>query len=631
MKKQLLFASLLFAGSSFGQIFSEDFESVTAPALPAGWSQVTAATDGGFNTSSDLTSQFFGFPAHTQYVGTNDDICNCDKANEQLTSSAIAIPATGTHVASFEYILGAYYGETGEFGVSTDGGTTFTSLATLDPTNGGGDHVWTNASFNLSAYAGQTVNLVWMYHDNADWGSGLIIDDVSVFALPAVDMEMTALTMNPTIVAGNATVSGTVTSLGADNITSIDVTWNDGSGLNSETFTVNLNYGDTYNFSHGTTLTAVAGQTYSLDVCVVATSDVDASNDCMTGSVSAVSQIVNKVTVGEEKTGEWCGWCPRGAVALANMSISNPNDFIGIAVHNADDMAIAAYDGSIGNYIPGGYPGAGVDRVVDGDPGDFASMHASRAGMVPPASISVATDADANTVTVTVTSDFVGGLTGDYRLAAVLVEDAVSGSGQVNYYNDGSAGALAYPNAGSMPNLNWVGAGATVSPVLHDHVAVALGDNQINGAAGSLPGTLSDGDSESHTYTFTRNSAWKISDMHAVGMLVNASTGEILNAGKASFDTQGLISQEAANFEISAMPNPTNGVSNIVVELKTAAEMNLVIVDVLGNEVYNNGNQTLEAGTHSTKVDLSNNAEGVYFAKVNLNGTVKTIKINVVK
>jgi len=631
MKKQLLFASLLFAGCSFGQIFTEDFESASAPALPSGWTQVTVATDGGFNTSSDLTSTYFTFPAHTQYVGTNDDVCNCDKANEQIISSAIAIPAAGTHVVSFEYVLGAYYGETGEFGVSTDGGTTVTSLGLMDPSNASGEHVWTNASFLLTAYAGQTINLVWTYHDNADWGSGLVLDDVSIAALPAVDMEMTALSMAATVVAGNANVSGTVTSKGADNITSIDVTWNDGSGLNSETFTVNLNYGDTYNFSHGTTLAAVAGQTYNLDVCVIATSDSDNSNDCMSGSISAVSSIVAKVTVGEEKTGEWCGWCPRGSVALAEMAISNSNDFIGIAVHNGDPMAIAAYDAG---YSPNftGYPHGAVDRAVGDDPSNFSGMHAARANEIPPASIDVVSSTDGNTVTVVVTSTFVGGLNGDYRLAAVLLQDGIDGIGQVNYYDDGGAGALANPNGGSMPNFNWVGAGATVTPVIHDHVAVALGDNEFNGAAGSLPASVTDGNVETYTYTFTQDASWVIGDMHAVGMLVNATTSEILNAGKSAITgTESLSENFANNFSISAMPNPTNGAASIVVDLAVAAEMNLVIVDVLGNEVYNYGNETLEAGTHTTKIDLTNNAEGIYFAKVNLNGAVKTVKINVVK
>ena len=631
MKKLLLMTSVMATSFGFSQMI-EDFEGATLPNLPAGWSQVTAATDGGYKTTSDITSTYFIVPAHTKYAGTNDDDCNCDKANEALISPVVAVPATGADLITFDYALGQYYGETANFGYTTDGGTTVTDLGLLANTQtGGSDHGWVTASFPTTAVAGSSVQFVWTYHDNADWGSGLAIDDVQMISLPSVDMEMTALTMVPTIVAGNASITGTVTNVGGDNITSIDITWNDGSGLNSETFAVNLNFGDTYNFTHGTLLYAAPGQTYNLDVCVVATGDAVAANDCLAGSISAVSSIVQKVTVGEEKTGEWCGWCPRGAVALAEMSLSNPTDFIGIAVHNGDAMAFAAYDGAIGTYVPGGYPGGGVDRVLDGDPSDFSTMHASRVSMVPPAAVGVTMVDNGSTVDVTVSAYFVGGLTGDYRLAAVILEDNVAGNGQTNYYDDGGAGALAYPNTGSMPNFNFVGGGATVSPVSHDHVARALGDNEINGVAGSLPGTVSDGDLLSHTYTITKG-AWDMNNVHPVGMLVNGATGEILNAGNTALAADVSVEEVALNsFNVTTMPNPTSGVSNIVVDLAVAADMNIVVVDMLGNEVYNSGTVSLDAGSYATQVNLTNNAAGVYFAKVNLNGAVKTVKINVVK
>ena len=631
MKKLLLCASLLLVGSASAQMV-EDFEGVTAPALPSGWTQVTNATDGGYATTSDVSSTYFVVPSHTQYIATSDDNCNCDKSSEQLISAPVVLPASGADLVTFDYSLGLYYGETGNFGISTDGGATVTDLGLLASTRVGttNDHGWATASYVITTYAGQMVNFVWTYDDNADWGSGLAIDDVQMVSLPAVDMEMTALTTVPTVLAGNTSITGTVTSLGADLVTSIDVTWNDGSGANSATFPVNLNYGDTYDFTHTTPLDAAAGTAYSLDVCVVAAGDAVVNNDCMQTTVSAVSALVPKITVGEEKTGEWCGWCPRGAVALADMSLSNPSDFIGIAVHNGDAMAVSSYDGNIGNYVPGGYPGGGVDRVVSGNPADFLAMHNSRANMVPPASVSVTGTSDGTNVTVTVSADFVGSLSGDYRLAVVLVEDGVAGAGQANYYNDGASGAMAFPNTGSMPNFNFVGGGSTVSPVFHDHVARALGDNEINGAAGSLPASIIAGSTHSHTYTIAHNASWAAYNMHAVGMLVDASTGEILNAGISS-SALGLNDVEATSFNVSAMPNPTNGVSNIVVDLAVAAEMSLVVVDVVGNVIYSMENTDLAAGSYQTSVDLSNNANGVYFAQVVLNGTAKTVKIIVEK
>jgi hypothetical protein len=413
-------------------------------------------------------------------------------------------------------------------------------------------------------------------------------------------------------------------------VNSIEVTWDDGSGSNSATFPVNLNYGDTYDFVHSVPLVAAGGMTYDIIVCVVANSDADPSNNCLGAIISAVSELVPKVTVGEEKTGEWCGWCPRGAVALANMSLSNPSDFIGIAVHNGDAMTVSSYDGSIDDYIPGGYPGGGVDRVESGDPGNFLQMHNARASMIPPASVSVNSETNGSTATVTVSADFVGSLSGDYRLAVVLIEDAVSGSGQSNFYNDGQSGAMAFPNTGSMPNFNFVGGGATVTPVLHDHVARALGSNQINGAPGSLPNSISSGSNHTYSYTFPINPSWSPWKMHAVGMLVNGSTGEILNAGITS-GVLGLNDLAENNFNVSAIPNPTNGVSNIIVDLDVSAQMSIVVVDVLGNVVYNMAGTEIAAGSYKASVDLSNNANGVYFAQVVLNDTVKTVKIIVEK
>lgn len=622
MKKLLLCTSLLLVGSAFGQ-YSEDFEGTTGTALPSGWTQVTAATDGGYLSGTDMSSEYFPIPAHTRYVGTNDDACDCDKANEKLISTSFIVPTNG--ILSFEYVLPGGYGETAEVGISTDGGTTSTQVITLAPA---GD--WTTASANISSYAGQTVNIVWNYNDQGVWAFGLMLDDVDVFTPATVDMEMTALTTISTVVAGNAAITGTVTSFGADVVNSIEVTWDDGSGSNSATFPVSLNYGDTYNFTHTTPLVAAGGMTYNLNVCVVANSDADPSNNCISGIVSAVSALVPKVTVGEEKTGEWCGWCPRGAVALANMSLSNPSDFIGIAVHNGDAMTVSSYDGGIGEYVPGGYPGGGVDRVESGDPGNFLAMHNARASMIPPASVSVNSEINGSTATVTVSADFVGALSGDYRLAVVLIEDAVSGSGQGNYYNDGQSGAMAFPNTGSMPNFNFVGGGATVTPVLHDHVARALGSNQINGAPGSLPNSISSGSNHTHTYTFPINSSWSPWKMHAVGMLVNGTTGEILNAGITS-GVLGLNDLAENNFNVSAIPNPTNGVSNIMVDLDIAAEMSIVVVDILGNVVYNMASTEITAGSYKASVDLSNNANGVYFAQVVLNDTVKTVKIIVEK
>src|SRR5699024_9086047 len=89
--------------------------------------------------------------------------------------------------------------------------------------------------------------------------------------------------------------------------------------------------------------------------------DADSSNDMGDALTYVVSQDVTKMVVFEEGTGTWCGYCPRGIVAMEYMydnSNQFPN-FIGIAVHNQDPMMVAEYDN--GANFPG-FPNSNVDR-----------------------------------------------------------------------------------------------------------------------------------------------------------------------------------------------------------------------------------------------------------------------------
>ena len=67
------------------------------------------------------------------------------------------------------------------------------------------------------------------------------------------------------------------------------------------------------------------------------------TNDLATSQISAVEPTPNKLVVGEEATGTWCGWCPRGAVALNWLDKDYYGYFQGIAVHNGDPMTDVDY------------------------------------------------------------------------------------------------------------------------------------------------------------------------------------------------------------------------------------------------------------------------------------------------
>jgi len=92
-----------------------------------------------------------------------------------------------------------------------------------------------------------------------------------------------------------------------------------------------------------------------------------ATDDGVTITVNPVVAAVGKMVVGEEGTGTWCQWCPRGAVYM-DLYETNYSDFwAGVAVHNSDPMTVTEYDAGVGTLI-GGYPSALVDRCTDVDP-----------------------------------------------------------------------------------------------------------------------------------------------------------------------------------------------------------------------------------------------------------------------
>lgn len=486
-------------------------------------------------------------------------------------------------------------------------------------------------SVDVSAFAGQMVYLSFRHYNCTD-ENFLIIDDVEVKTLLSDDAAVTALSIAPVVQAGNVSITGTITNEGANTINSFDLSWDDGTGPYTETINQTIASGGTYNFTHGTQLNAQVGTAYSIDVCVALTGDMNSANDCMTANVGVVSSVPTKYTLGEEKTGTWCGWCPRGATSMAGME--STSTFIGVAVHNGDPMTVSAYDSNIGTYVPGGYPGAGVDRVVDGDPTDFPSMHSSRVNEIAPASITVTAVENGSNIDVTVTADWVMTANGvNYRLGAIVTEDDVMGSGagwsQTNYYDGGGAGPLTDPVTG----FDWTTAGDPVAPSAfggYDHVARALGNNQIMGDAGSVPSSITDGGSTDKSYTFASSTFDDLQKCKFIGILVDANTGEVLNAGYTTLGGGGGSGiEENSTSSLSIYPNPTNDIANIAIELTEGATVSVEIINTLGQVVYTNGQAELAAGQHILPVSVADFAAGIYTVKTTVNGVVQTELLSV--
>ena len=461
---------------------------------------------------------------------------------------------------------------------------------------------------------------------------------------PLNEVELNSFDLLPYIGVGATNISGTVTNLGSADITTLTVTWDDGTGPYVDNITgLSIPSNGTYAFTSPTTLNAVAGQGYTVDLGVMVVGDADLTNNTAQLGTVALTSIPTKYVVGEEKTGTWCGWCPRGAVGLANME-SVP-EFIGIAVHNGsnDPMVITAYDGNLGTYIPGGYPGGGVDRVDNGNPSaaNFLVMHNNRVTETVPCDVKNITAVYSNVtndIIVSAESEWYGDVAGDYRFSCVIVEDDVMGSGtgwnQVNYYEGGNNGVMAFP-AGTNLDFDFSTGPDPVDPALfggYDHVSRSLSSDDILGDVGSLPaGNVPLG---VHSHTFAAVPSSLIDDAakcHAVVMVINAATGEILNAFSAPLTGESIGIKELTNdFELNLYPNPASENVYVSFTLETSSEVTMTVTDALGNEVLASPSVQMDGGQQYVTINGSSLSEGFYFVNLNVGGNVVTKRLAVV-
>ena len=643
MKKLLLSAfgfAAMMAGAN-AQIFTENFDAGTIPAtftltdvdgLPAhanvaalggSWSAGTAEDDNVLSKAGILSTSWYD-PA-----GQSDD---------WIGTPAIVIPNTPNAVvlewnsmtldASYPDGLEVYTSTTGATPADFLAGTQVYSSAT-EPS------VWTANQVALAA--NQTIYVG--FRNNSTDAFVLALDDIVVRELLSDDAMMTTVNLVEFGTGGNEAITGTITNNGGNDINTFDISYTVNGGTPVvEGFTQLIPSGGIYNFTCGTPLAAVAGNTYNVAVSVVAPNDANGANDMLSATHTALTSIPNKIVVGEENTGTWCGWCPRGAVGLAGME-ATPS-FIGIAVHNGDPMTIANYDSGASTYFPGftGFPNGATDRVIGDDPSNFAATHAARVTAIVPCAVNniVAVYNQATSmIEVSADADFVGNVMGEYRMSCVITEDNIQTTGngwnQVNYYSGGNA--LVDPVSG----FDWQAAADPVVPTAfggYDHVAISLSNNDILGDAGSLAMNPTIG-TTNHAFAGVAGSVatdQTFANVHAVVMIVNASTGEIVNAGSSSISVVTSTEKIAdAKFALSVFPNPTADNATVTFSLETANNVKMEVYNAMGALVSTKDAGKLVAGNHTMAFDGTDLNAGFYFVNLTIGNNVITKKVTLTK
>ncbi len=620
MRKTLLTLgmSVLLIQAIDAQIFSENFEGVPLTSgtgnLPANWVQynvdgLTPAANVNFmgsdawkvrsvnNTKAAISTSWYN-PAGT--------------SNDWMVTPSISIPASGNIFLKFkEYAPDAAYPDGYQVYISTTGNTVadFTGTAALTVAAANSNELTTKL-VDLSAYLGQTIYIA--FRNNSNDKFLLYIDDVEVLDLPNYDAKLEAVSIpRYGVINTNSNLVMRVTNMGAQTITSLSVDWNDGTAHTATISGLNITAGNSANVTHTTPVNYSTIEEKTINVTInQVNANADANPGDNTGSAlfNSTSSAPARGVLIEEGTGTWCGWCPRGAVAMDYMYSNYASQgFIGVAVHNQDPMMVSEYDSGADF---SGFPGCNADRFyldMGVSQANFIALFNARKAVPAPVGITCNASVSNDVLTVPVDAKFVTKFAnGSFRLAAIVVENGVKGTGsgysQTNYYAGGANGAM-----GGYQNLPDP---VPAAQMVYDHVGRALLGG-YNGQSGSVPAVVNDGTSASHTFTWTIPATTNKSNLKVVAIVIDNSNGEVVNALEVV--PSGITSNEeaATAFEFNVFPNPTTDVLNVSFDMNDASVLN--VLDINGKIVMS---KDIKGMDNMVNVPVSTLAAGTYFISI---------------
>lgn len=470
-----------------------------------------------------------------------------------------------------------------------------------------------NRTLDVSSFAGQTVYIGFRHHNVTDQFR-MNIDDVTVRQVLNDDAHLTGLALERwAMLNANETLSAEVVNEGGNAITSLEIDWNDGTS-HVQTVSVNIAPGATITVDHPDAVSYATAVEQNINVTITAvngTADSDPSNNSGSIMHNTLSQQTDKAVVIEEGTGTWCGWCPRGEVAMDYMISTYPNDFIGIAVHNGDPMTVTEYDNGAGI---SGFPGCNVDRVLLGESvsqSAFESYYNSRVNMGAPANIDATVSGSGANVTIDASATFYTPVSGaDFRLAVVIIENGVTGTtsgyNQANYYSGGGSGPM-----GGYENLSDP---VPAADMVYDHVGRALLGG-YDGQAGSVPATITDGTVANYQFTYTVPATSNKANMYAVVMLLDNNTGAIVNAKEFYLSGASIADVDAINMNV--YPNPAT--EDVTVAFEAAGDYTITITDMAGRVVSTNAYSNL-SGAQNIAIPVADLMSGNYIVSVATEG-----------
>lgn len=305
-------------------------------------------------------------------------------------------------------------------------------------------------------------------------------------------------------------------------------------------------------------------------------------NESNSAEISCVVDVLPFVPVHrplvEEYTGLWCGWCPRGFIAMEMLAEDYGDNQVSICYHNSsnggsnDPMQVT----SVYPMNVTGFPSASVDRQAIIDP-YYGSSNDVEYGIavdvekamdqIAIADINVTAELADGIVSVNSSTSFIYDYeTANYQVGYILVCNGLTDPSwlQTNYYSGQGASYIGSPLE---VLTTWPSA---VPGLIYNDVAVDV--SGMNGVAGSLPQEINAVEAYNHTYSFNIEGNELVQNpdnLVVTAFIVDKSNGRIVNANKckisgsskvSNLDNEKVVASDYFDLNGKKIANPANGI-----------------------------------------------------------------------
>lgn len=266
----------------------------------------------------------------------------------------------------------------------------------------------------------------------------------------------------------------------------------------------------------------------------------------------------------EEYTGLWCGYCPRGLIAMERMSELYPDRFVAVSYHEGEASSEPLQYLTQFPQVVDGFPTAFFNRAIECDPyygvgtANFGvrDLWVELSGAMPVADLDVALEwnEDKSALVCTSKTRFISDVAGDdYRVSYILLADDLKTDrsiglmlSQSNYFA-GSTAPDDYPLWDMFCNGGDVVTGATFNDV-----AVAYNDQA---GVQAFPASVKAGEEYTHSYVYDyadmvniagRNILTEKNNLHCVAVVTKAD-GTFVNCNKSAQVSAQTVSVESVD------------------------------------------------------------------------------------